>query len=61
MKCDTCIFPRGIVSENGWHYICCLSEKEAMECLRTGNHYAWSARLATKRKIDRMGEDGRKD
>lgn len=32
-KCDLCINSRTIISENGYHYICCLSEKEAMECI----------------------------
>ena len=33
MKCDTCIFSRGIISENGRHSVCCLSESEARECI----------------------------
>jgi len=32
-KCDLCINSRVIISENGYHYICCLSEKEIMECI----------------------------
>lgn len=32
-KCDLCINSRAIISENGYHYICCLSDKEAMECI----------------------------
>lgn len=32
-KCDLCINSRAIISENGAHYICCLSDKEAMECI----------------------------
>ena len=31
--CDTCLFSRVIVSENGIHCICCLSTKSAMNCL----------------------------
>ena len=31
--CDLCINSRIIISENGYHSICCLSEKEAMECI----------------------------
>lgn len=33
MKCDNCLNARRIVSENGLRSICCLSEKNAMECL----------------------------
>lgn len=32
-KCDLCINSRLIISENGYHPICCLSEKEATECI----------------------------
>lgn len=39
MKCDTCIFSRRIVSENGFHSICCLSDNEVKECLKSGKHY----------------------
>lgn len=39
MKCDSCIFSRRIVSENGFHSICCLSDKEVLECLKSGKHY----------------------
>ena len=33
MKCDNCLNSRRIISENGLHSICCLSEKKAIECL----------------------------
>lgn len=33
MKCDACLYGRPVVSENGIHYICCLSDKAAMKCL----------------------------
>jgi hypothetical protein len=33
MKCDNCLNARRIISENGLHSICCLSEKVAMECI----------------------------
>lgn len=32
-KCDTCLFSRAVVSENGIHYVCCLSQKKALDCL----------------------------
>lgn len=33
MKCDNCLNARRVISENGLHSICCLSEKVAMECI----------------------------
>ena len=33
MKCDSCLNSRTVVSENGRHPVCCLSEKQAMNCL----------------------------
>lgn len=33
MKCDNCLNARRIISENGLHSICCLSEKNAMDCI----------------------------
>ena len=39
-RCETCLDSRCIVSENGFHYICCLKEDSAINCL-TGkeDHY----------------------
>lgn len=40
VSCDTCLNSRAVVSENGYNRICCLSEKEAVECItRKKNHY----------------------
>jgi len=33
MKCDNCLNARRVISENGLHSLCCLSEKVAMDCL----------------------------
>ena len=33
MKCSTCLHRVPVISENGIHYNCALSEKEALECL----------------------------
>lgn len=33
MKCDNCLNARRVISENGLHSICCLSEKVAMDCI----------------------------
>ena len=32
MKCDTCLNGIAVVSENGIHYNCALSEKKALYC-----------------------------
>ena len=32
-RCESCLDSRCVVSENGFHYCCCLKEEEAMECL----------------------------
>lgn len=32
-KCDKCLHSRVIVSENGYHSVCCLSQKAAMNCM----------------------------
>lgn len=32
-KCDTCLFSRAVVSENGIHYKCCLPKKQCLDCL----------------------------
>lgn len=37
--CETCLNSRPIVSENGMHSACCLSQKKAAECAYTGKHY----------------------
>ena len=39
MNCDKCLLSRRIVSENGFHSICCLSDEEVRECLLSGKHY----------------------
>lgn len=32
-KCEKCLHSRMIVSENGYHAVCCLSQKKAMDCI----------------------------
>ena len=39
MKCDSCVFSRIIVSENGFHSICCLPDEDVLECLKSGKFY----------------------
>ena len=33
MKCDTCLNSRPIISENGIHHACCLSDMKAFRCM----------------------------
>ena len=39
MKCENCINSRVIVSENGKHSVCCLSNKKVKECLISNKHH----------------------
>lgn len=39
MKCDSCWNSRPIVSENGIHYGCMLSNKKATECITGKSHF----------------------
>ena len=32
-KCDTYLRSHVIISENGYHSICCLSSKQAVKCM----------------------------
>lgn len=38
-KCDSCLNSRQIVSENGMHYVCGLSHREASNCVFS--HYKY--------------------
>lgn len=33
MECNTCFNKRPIISENGIHYVCCLSSRKAIACM----------------------------
>jgi hypothetical protein len=33
MKCQNCINGKTVLSENGYHIVCCLPDKQAMRCL----------------------------
>ena len=33
MKCDECLHSRLVISENGYHSVCCLLEHESRECI----------------------------
>lgn len=32
-RCDVCLNSRAVVSESGVHFVCCLTEKETLDCL----------------------------
>ena len=32
-KCEKCLHSRPIISENGIHSVCCLSQKSAVDCV----------------------------
>ena len=40
MKCETCLNSRPVISENGYHWVCTLSDKKAVSCIMNGyKHY----------------------
>lgn len=32
-RCDFCLNSRAVFSENDIHFVCCLSKKQALDCL----------------------------
>ena len=38
-KCEESLCSRMIVSENGYHAVCCLSQKKVMDCLMGKKSY----------------------
>ena len=52
MKCDNCLNSRRIISENGLHSICCLSEKKAMECLMKKKDYKVTTMIMSEENIN---------
>ena len=53
LPCDSCMFSRDIVSENGFHSVCCLSDEKARECLISGKHYVMHPKF---KDTDKDGE-----
>ena len=39
VNCDSCLHSRLILSENGYHNTCSLSDKKTTECLITGKYF----------------------
>ena len=52
MKCDGCLNSRRIISENGLHSICCLSEKKAMDCIMGKKEFKISVKYQSKETTD---------
>ena len=49
-KCETCLKSRPIVSENGIHKVCSLSQRAAMNCIMgKKNNYATLSKDNSKR------------
>ena len=46
-KCDSCVYSRIVVSENGFHPLCCLSSKKAVKCLTGHKEYYKAIRNET--------------
>lgn len=38
-KCDSCVYSRIVVSENGFHHLCGLSSTKAVKCLTGHTEY----------------------
>ena len=38
-RCDICLNGRVIISENGYHSVCCLSQKKAVDCITKQKDY----------------------
>ena len=39
MNCEKCLNSRPVISENGIHFVCCLSSKKAVDCMLNGGAY----------------------
>ena len=46
-KCDSCVYSRVVVSENGYHPLCGLSSTKAVKCLTGYKEYYKSLREET--------------
>lgn len=49
LKCNTCANARPIISENGYHYTCMLSDRKGVDCLM--NDYKYWETLITRNLI----------
>lgn len=58
-RCDTCFNSRVIISENGYHSICCLSQKKGIDCITKQKDYY--AENPSTRKPQKEEQNGRMD
>lgn len=56
MKCDSCLNSRPVISENGFHHVCCLSSKAAQNCL-SGKKIKYESVADVIAKITKRGGD----
>ena len=55
-RCDTCLNSRLIISENGYNFVCCLSQKKAVDCItKQKDYYAGNTSTCTPK--ERGGEN----
>lgn len=54
-RCDNCANSRTIVSENGFHSVCCFSQKKAMDCFMGKKDY-YAENPSTRTPKERGGE-----
>lgn len=59
MKCDRCLNSRRIVSENGFHSICCLSEKKSVDCITGKKDYSVILPSTKDEESEVMSNDAR--
>ena len=50
MYCDICVNARSVVSENGYHSVCCLSESKMRECLYNNMKHFYPAPMLVETK-----------
>lgn len=54
-ECSMCLKSRPIISENGIHYICCMSSKKAMDCvLGIKNYFVKNPMVKTNEHINEV-------
>ena len=51
-RCDTCLNSRVIISGNGYHSVCCLSQKNAVDCItKQKDYYAENPHAHQKKEV----------
>lgn len=57
MKCNTCLNSRPAISENGVHFVCCLSAQAAKKCIFDGKRYIKNPMPTVEAVLTRMEEE----